>query len=68
MVELVAAVCMIGQPSTCKDVHLNFESDNVSTHQCMMFGQAEMAKWVGENPDWSIRKWRCGLSGQFAKL
>jgi hypothetical protein len=70
MLELVVAVCMVDQPSRCKDVHLNFEAEaaNVTPQQCMMNGQFEMAKWVGDHPNWVIQKWTCGVAGQVAKL
>ncbi|MGQ0456539.1 MAG: hypothetical protein ACT4OU_05700 [Hyphomicrobium sp.] len=68
MIELVVAVCMIDQPSRCKDVHLNFEADSVTTQQCMMFGQIEMAKWIGEHPNWIIQRWVCQPAGQVAKI
>ncbi|MBX9684010.1 MAG: hypothetical protein K2X41_09505 [Hyphomicrobium sp.] len=68
MIELVVAVCMIDQPSHCKDVHLNFEEASVTPHQCLMYGQIEMAKWVGEHPNWIIQNWHCGVAGQMAKI
>jgi hypothetical protein len=68
MIEVVAAVCLLDTPSRCKDVTLNFEGDGVTPQQCMMMGQIEMAKWIGEHPQWVIRKWRCGIAGQVAKL
>ena len=68
MIELVFAVCMIDQPSRCKDVHLNFEAENVTPRSCMMNGQFAMAEWVGEHPNWTISKWSCGIAGQVAKL
>jgi hypothetical protein len=68
MIELVFAVCMIDQPSRCKDVHLNFEAENVTAQQCMMNGQFEMAKWAGDNPNWTIKNFHCGVAGQFAKI
>ncbi len=68
MIELVVAVCLIDQPSQCKDVHLNFEAQEVTHQQCMTFGQFEMAKWVGEHPNWVIQRWRCGVAGQVAKI
>ena len=79
MIELVVAVCLIDQPSQCKDVYLNFESPgmsegtmsqgaSVTPQQCMMNGQMEMAKWIGEHPNWQIKKWRCGIAGQMAKI
>lgn len=68
MIELVVAVCMIDQPSNCKDVHLNFEESSVTPRQCMMYGQFEMAKWIGEHPNWVIQNWHCGIAGQMAKI
>ena len=68
MIELVFAVCMIDQPSRCKDVHLNFEAESVTPQQCMTNGQFAMAEWVGEHPNWTISKWSCGIAGQMAKL
>ena len=68
MIELVFAVCMIDQPSRCKDVHLNFEAENVTPQQCMMNGQFEMAKWAGDNPNWVIQNFHCGIAGQVAKI
>jgi hypothetical protein len=68
MIELVMAVCMIDQPSRCKEVTLNFEADNATPVQCNLFGQPEMAKWIAAHPNWRIAKWRCGPSGQVAKI
>lgn len=68
MIELVFAVCMIDQPSRCKDVRLNFEGDSVNASQCAMNGQFAMAQWAGEHPNWVIKKWSCEISGQVAKI
>lgn len=68
MIELVVAVCLAGEPSRCKDVTLNFEGQSVSASQCMSNGQIEMAKWIGEHPNWVIQKWRCGIAGRTADL
>jgi len=68
MIELVFAACLIEQPSQCKEVYLNFEGASVTPQQCMMSGQLEMAKWIGDHPNWWIKKWRCGAAGQTAKI
>lgn len=68
MIELVVAVCLIDQPSHCKDVFLNFEAEAATPQQCMMNGQMHMAEWLGEHPGWQIKKWRCGIAGQVAKI
>ncbi len=68
MIELVFAACLIDRPAQCKDVYLNFEGAGATPQQCMMSGQMEMARWVGEHPNWRIKKWRCGAAGQTAKI
>ena len=67
MLELVVAVCLIKQPSQCKDVVLNFEADNATPMQCALYGQAEMAKWLPGRPRYRIMKRRCGVAGAFSK-
>jgi hypothetical protein len=68
MIELVVAVCLVDEPKRCKDVTLNFEGTSVSAGECMTTGQIEMAKWIGEHPNWVIQKWRCGTAGRTADL
>ncbi len=68
MIELVMAVCMIDQPSRCKDVTINFAAENLTVNRCLMSGQLEMAKWIGEHPNWVIRKYTCRQAGEVAKL
>jgi hypothetical protein len=68
MIEIAAAVCMISAPERCRDVTLTFEAEAVTQNQCMMYGQMELAKWSGDNPNWRIAKWTCRPAGQVAKL
>jgi hypothetical protein len=68
MIELLATVCLIAAPSSCKDVSLTFAGDSLSPHQCVMFGQAELAKWNGAQPKYRVDKWRCRPAGQVAKI
>jgi hypothetical protein len=68
MIELVIAVCLVDQPSRCKDVTLNFEGQTVSANQCMANGQIAMAKWIGDHPNWVIQKWHCDTAGRSADL
>jgi hypothetical protein len=69
MLELVVAVCMIDEPARCKDVHLALESaGRVTAQQCFMHSQFEMARWVGENPMWQVKRWSCADAGVIAKV
>jgi len=68
MIELLATVCLIATPGQCKDVHLTYAADSITPHQCMMFGQAELAKWSVGNPKWRIDRWKCQRAGEIAKI
>lgn len=53
-------VCLVQEPSTCKDVKLSYMAQSALTpQQCMMYGQGEIAKWMEGHPKWAIRKWKC---------
>jgi hypothetical protein len=68
MIEIVVAVCLIDDPSRCKDVRLSFIADSVSPMECMMNGQLEAAKWLESHPKWQLKRWSCGIAGQLAKI
>ncbi len=67
MIEIIVSVCLIQNPTACKDVNLNFMADHVTMRQCMLFGQSEIAKWVNGHPKWRVQRWRCGVAKQVAK-
>ncbi len=69
MIEIVLSVCMLADPARCKDVHLSYmaEGQGVTPHQCMMYGQSEIAKWAEGNPNWKLHKWSCGRPRALAK-
>jgi hypothetical protein len=67
MIELVVSVCMIADPSRCKDVRLNFVEQSVSPRECLFNGQIEIAKWTETHPDWHVTRWACGRAGVLAK-
>lgn len=68
MLEIVASVCLMAQPQSCKEIHLTFaEEQQVTQAQCFYYGQIELAKWSGSHPDWTIQRWKCGQTGQIAK-
>lgn len=69
MIEIVLSVCMLADPSRCKDVHLSYmaEGQGVTPHQCMLYGQSEIARWSEGNPNWKLQKWSCGTPRSYAK-
>lgn len=68
MIELVLSVCFVADVHRCKDVHLTYVAETVSMHECMMYGQNEIAKWSEGNPNWRVQKWSCGSPRQVAKI
>lgn len=68
MMEIVMAVCLIDSPYACKRERLPFEQPAITTSLCSMFAQTEMARWIGENPNWTVRRWTCSSNARFANL
>ena len=68
MIELLVSVCLIDDPQRCKDVHLTYVAESVTPHQCVMYGQVELAKWSEGHPKWRISKWRCQPAHRVAKI
>jgi len=68
MIEILLSVCLVTNPATCKDVSLNYMSDQVTPQQCMFRGQVAISRWVAGHPKWQLTKWKCGAAREFAKL
>ena len=59
MIVLAMIVCMVDQPTRCKDVQLVFEGERVTAQQCQLNSMLAMSAWVGEHPNWVIKKFTC---------
>lgn len=68
MLELLVSVCLIADPSRCKDVNLVYSAETLTPMQCLMGAQAEIAKWVESHPQWTARRWTCQKAGLYAKI
>lgn len=68
MIELLATVCLMASPAQCKEVRLTYTAEGITPHQCMMFGQVELAKWSEGHPKWRIARWKCQRAGEVAKI
>lgn len=70
MLELVMAVCIVGDPAHCKDVSLTFTDDETTPIQCMMGtgAQSEIARWLEAHPKWEVKRWKCAPAGTLAKV
>jgi hypothetical protein len=58
VVDLILAVCMVTDPSSCREEHLYFESHG-SLRSCMWEAMPTMAEWAGSNPQWHIERFHC---------
>jgi hypothetical protein len=56
--DIVMAICLMSDPSSCKEQHLQFESYK-SLNECVFDAQFYIASWQTENPGWTIKNWRC---------
>jgi hypothetical protein len=63
MIEIIVAVCLIAEPSRCKDVKLDFDNDSISVRECTLTGQTVIARWNGDNPGWQVTRWSCTVAG-----
>jgi hypothetical protein len=57
-VEIVMLVCAIAQPDHCEDKHLQFTGQG-SLRQCAMAAQPYIAQWIGDHPQWTVKKFHC---------
>ncbi len=68
MLELSFLACTLLAGQKCQDIHIPLLPE-VSSFQCMMHGQQVLAKWVMENPNWTIsRGYTCAKVGTVANL
>jgi hypothetical protein len=65
---IVLATCLIASPLTCKDIELHVTPEHGASLQlpyyCARQGQLEIAKWIGEHPEWRVEKWSCPPIGR----
>ncbi len=58
MYELVLWVCLMAAPDICNEKRLPFQAPT-SLMDCMWQGQTQMVRWLDENPQWHLKRWRC---------
>jgi hypothetical protein len=68
MIEIVLSVCLLANPSDCKDVSLSQMGEKVTPYACMFRGQVAASRWAEGHPEYKIAKWKCQAGREFAKL
>jgi 3-deoxy-D-manno-octulosonate 8-phosphate phosphatase KdsC-like HAD superfamily phosphatase len=68
MIELVAFVCLLADPTQCKDVTLNL-SGSMTPIQCLMQSQGEAIKWLHtkDGEGWRVARLTCGRPSKLAR-
>lgn len=67
MLELIVSVCLISDPSRCREVSLAYAEESVTPMQCIMGAQVEIAKWIEGHPEYALKRWTCQRAGRYAK-
>ena len=69
MMPMVLAfkVCLLAQPTACRDLPVIHLDHGVGMMGCMMASQQEGAKWRVAHPDHFVARARCIVPSQIAK-
>ena len=57
MIELIFTACLRANIQHCEEKSLLY--GDISTMNCLMGAQPELAKWIETHPHWTISKWKC---------
>lgn len=72
MIEVVFMACSLVIGPVCQEQRLVFaqEPGSLTSFQCSMYGQFEMAKWAIAHPNWRIAPggYKCRPAGIMAKI
>ena len=55
---LYFTACMAGAPDTCESRRLPL--DVADATGCVHVAQPQLARWIGNHPEYRIASWRCG--------
>ncbi len=61
--EIILSVCLIANPSQCKDQPLDQRVNTADPFHCTVVSTPYVAQWADQHPAWKIIKWRCSASG-----
>lgn len=67
MLEIVVTVCAIANPFKCADHAITPAVPFTSSMHCAFTGQADVAAWLSQNPEYIVREYRCRTRSFAAK-
>jgi hypothetical protein len=66
-IQIVVMVCQIAQPDQCEEQHLQFAWQG-SLEQCVMSAQPYIAQWIGDHPQWTVKRYHCAFPESRRKI
>jgi hypothetical protein len=67
VVDLVLTICLISNPTSCREERLHFENRG-DLNNCMFLAPTEIAKWSGEHPKLKVVRWKCDYPSKDLEL
>jgi hypothetical protein len=58
VVAILLTVCLIGDPSQCRD-HRIALTPGTTLVQCLMAAPPHIAQWSEDHPGWHVERWQC---------
>jgi hypothetical protein len=59
MISIVFTACLLVPSYACREKEISFFDEQATHLQCVMTAHIEIAKWVNDHPQESVRRWRC---------
>ena len=56
---ILLSVCLLSQPSACREERLSFSFEEANAFACMIRSQEKIAEWQQSHPGYRVSRWRC---------
>ena len=56
---ILLSVCLLSQPSACREERLSFSFEEANAFACMIRSQEKIAEWQQSHQDYRVNRWRC---------
>jgi hypothetical protein len=60
MIAIIISVCLLSDPTVCRDQTIALSSEVSTAARCVMTAPPHVAQWSEEHPEWRVVRWRCG--------
>lgn len=59
MLEIVLSICLIAEPSECRDEHVPIFEQASPVYICTKGAVQVIVDWADTHPRWKVVRWRC---------